>query len=68
LFSGRFDCLNDAARVKRYAPHDNSRFGLPPDNEGGEFGIIFAKQFSGREIIEAKFPEPGGVSIWSAAG
>jgi hypothetical protein len=30
--------------------------------------IIFTKQFSGRKIIEAKFPEPGGGSIWSAAG
>jgi hypothetical protein len=24
-----------------------------------EFAIIFAKQFSGRRIIEAKLPEPG---------
>ena len=33
-----------------------------------EFAIIFAKQFSGRRIIEAKTPEPGGESIWSAKG
>ena len=33
-----------------------------------EFAKIFAKQFSVREIIEVKFPSPGGVSIWSAAG
>jgi hypothetical protein len=25
-----------------------------------KFAIIFAKQFSGRRIIEAKTPEPGG--------
>jgi hypothetical protein len=30
--------------------------------------ITFAKQFSGRRIIEARFPEPGGGSMWSAAG
>ena len=29
---------------------------------------IFAKQFSRRRIIEAKLPEPGGESIWSADG
>jgi len=33
-----------------------------------QVAIIFVKQFSGREIIEAKLPEPGGGSIWSAAG
>jgi hypothetical protein len=38
------------------------------------FGVIIAKliaavkQFSGRGIIKAKPPEPGGESIWSADG
>jgi hypothetical protein len=29
--------------------------------------VFQAEQFSVREIIEAKSPEPGGGSIWSAA-
>jgi hypothetical protein len=33
-----------------------------------QVAIICAKQFSGRGITEAKSPEPGGESIWSAAG
>ncbi len=34
----------------------------------GAVGYSCHKQFSARRILKAKFPEPGGGSMWSAAG
>ena len=42
-------------------------FFVDADSHFRQFAICH-EQFSGREIIEAKLPEPGGGSIWSAAG